>query len=162
MKLRSAIAALLCIVLVGCPSQATLAALTAILGSSAASIASIEGNPTLAAKLQTDTAAAVTAVQNWKSGTPATEAIEALNLVETDLNLFPNLGVYGPLIDLAIGTVESILALLPASSSPVAPQARHRAVSLAQPAPRTSGGYKRQWNAIVNANPSISKSVLIK
>src|SRR5271170_5276536 len=118
--LKSAIASVLILVLVGCPAQNTIAALTSILGSSAASIASIEGNPTLAAQLQTDTAAAVTAVDNWKSGTPASNVIQALNIVEDDLNLFPVSGPYIPLIDLAIGTVESILALLPAPAASAA------------------------------------------
>ena len=106
-----------------------------ILGSTAASIAAIEGNPTLAAKLTTDTAAAVAAINAWKSGTPDSEVILALNLVEDDLNLFPSTGPYVPLIDLAIGTVESILALLPQSSSAIAPHAVHRTVVLPFPCP---------------------------
>src|SRR5882757_9083424 len=153
---RSAIAAVLCIALIGCPGQSTIAALVSILGSSAASIASIQGNQPLADKLKTDTAAAVVAVTNWKSGTPAQDAFQALNLVEDDLNLFPALGAYGPLIDLAIGTVESILALLPQSAAPQARHAPRRAVSLSQPVPKTAKAYKAQWNAIAKGNPALS------
>lgn len=158
MKLfRSAVSAILCIALIGCPSSSTIAALVSILGSSAASIASLEGNTSLAQKLNTDTAAAVVAVTNWKSGTPAQDVIEALNLVEDDLNLFPQIGAYGPLIDLAIGTVESILLLLPqpvATANTIKPHATHRAVRLNQPAPKSASAYKAQWNALAASNPA--------
>lgn len=159
---RSAVALTLVAALLGC-SQSTLAALTSILGNAGASIAALQGNTTLAERLKTDTAAAVVAIENWKSGTPAQEAIEALNLVEDDLNLFPAIGKYGPLIDLAIGTVESILALLPqpaVSARTVAPHAAHRAVNLAQPAPKTASAFKRQWNAIAASNPALSQAKL--
>jgi hypothetical protein len=158
--LKSATAAL-CIILIGCPAQSTIADLTSILGTSAASIASIEGNPQLAQKLQTDTAAAVVAVTNWKSGTPAQDVIEALNIVEDDLNLFPVTGAYGPLIDLAIGTVESILALLPqpvAAANVAVAHATHRQVTLTQPAPKTKAAFKSQWNAIVAGNPAMASA----
>jgi hypothetical protein len=143
--------------LTGCPSSSqTIASLVQVLGSSAASIASLEGNTSLAQKLQTDTAAAVVAVTNWKAGTVAQDVIEALNLVEDDLNLFPVLGAYGPLIDLAIGTIESILALLPQPAAPAAAHVAHRAVHLNQPAPKTASAYKSQWNAIVASNPKLT------
>lgn len=154
----------LCLPLAGCPSQNTIAALVSILGSSAASIASVQGNASLAQKLEADTTAAETAVRNWKQGTSAQNAIQALNLVEDDLNLFP-IGKYGPLIDLAIGTAESIIAMLPQDASAphaMAPHAHRRAVTLAQPAPKTAKAYKAQFNALVKAYPAIPESVLIK
>lgn len=155
---RSAIASFLALTLIGCPAQNTIASLIAILGNSTATIAALEGNDALAQKLRTDTAAAVVAVTNWKSGTPAQEAIQALNLVEDDLNLLPMLGPYGPLIDLAIGTTEAILALLPQSVT--APAARtaspRRAVHLNQSAPKSARQYKAQFNAIVASNPALS------
>jgi hypothetical protein len=141
----------------GCNSN-TIAELVQVLGNSAASIASLQGNTALAQKLKTDTAAAVVAVTNWKSGSPTQMIIEALNLVADDLNLFPQIGPYAPLIDLAIGTVESILALLPAPVAPVAPHATRRTVTLAQPAPKTAKAYKAQFNAIVAGNPALASA----
>lgn len=153
---RSAIASFLALTLIGCPAQNTIASLVAILGNSTATIATLEGNDALAQKLRTDTAAAVVAVTNWKSGTPAQEAIQALNLVEDDLNLLPMLGPYGPLIDLAIGTTEAILALLPQSATAPAARTTHRTVHLNQPAPKSARQYKAQFNAIVASNPALA------
>lgn len=152
--------------LTGCVAQSTIANLTAILGTSAASIAALEGNPVLAAKLTTDTAAAVSAVQNWKSGTPAQVVIEALNIVEDDLNLIPGTSQYAPLVFLAIGTVESILALLPQTSpsdeglSTTRTVTAHRSVVLTQPAPKSAKAFKAQWNNIVKANPSLAAAAI--
>jgi hypothetical protein len=141
----------------GC-NQNTVAALVNTLGTSAASIASLEGDTALSTKLQTDTAAAVSAVTNWKTGTPAQTAIEAITLVEDDLNLFPLNTSYEPLIVLALGTAASIIAIL----NPGAVSARisqRRSVSLSNP-PKTSKQYKAQWNAICAQNPALAGAVL--
>lgn len=152
LSLAATSAILCCTLLTGCISQATIASLTAILGQSAASIASIEGNPTLAAKLTADTTAAVAAINAWKSGTPAQEVIAALNIVEDDLSLFPITTAYAPLIDLAIGTVESILALLPAPAT----MSVHlgRKVHLAH-TPKNEKDYRKTWNATIASNPAL-------
>lgn len=153
------------IVLMGCPSQSQLASLTEILGSSAANVAQLEGNSSLATKLQTDTAAAVAAVKNWKSGTPANEAIEALNIVSSDLKLILNQpGIpadapqYAPLITLAIGAAQGILAILQPASTTTQPAVRSATVTA--PAPKTAPEFKKQWNAIVAANPPLSAAKL--
>lgn len=149
LRLRVITAALLIAPLLGCPTQSTIAALTSILGTSAANIAMLEGNATLAQVLTTDTAAAVTAVKNWKKGTPADEAIQALNIVATDLNLIPGVGPYAPLVDLAIGTVESILALLPAPTAQLkATYTPKRTVTLRGPIPSTAAQFKVEWNQL--------------
>ena len=80
-------AAVLCAGLAGCPSQSTTSVLVTALGNAAASVAAIENNPTLAAKIQADTAAASAQVLAWKAGTPSQNAVQALELVETDLSL---------------------------------------------------------------------------
>jgi hypothetical protein len=145
----------------GCVPQNTLAALVTTLGNSAASIASLEGNSALATKLQADTAAAASAVANWKSGTPAQIAIEAIQLVEDDLNLFPIGGQYEPLIVLALGTALSIIQLLNpnAVSAHLEPQ-NGRRVQLAQ-APKTAKAYAQQWNAIRSSNSSMSAAPVL-
>lgn len=143
--------------MVGCTSQATIAALTDTLGNAASAIAAVEGNTALATKLQTDTAAAVSAVKTWKSGTPAQMAIEALNLVQDDLQLIPATGPYVPLIDICIGAVDAILAELPASQAVTAHVGgSNRAIHLSQPAPKTAKQFKKQWNAYVGLNQGLN------
>lgn len=137
----------------GCESQQTIADLINTLGSAAAQLATYENNPTLAAKLQTDVAAAANAVLNWKKGTPSQLVVEALNLVEDDLNLFPLAGPYVPLIDLAIATVEGILSelgLTPAAASADAAQPvhRHRKIIVAYKAPKNAKAFAAKWNAL--------------
>jgi hypothetical protein len=135
---------------IGCTSQQTIAELTATLGNAAASLASIENNPTLAAKLKADTATAVTQIQNWKSGTPTAEVIEALNLVEDDLNLIPGTSQYTPLVDLAIGTVESIISLLPqapASATASAINARVSRRVVVKTGIKDKKAFIKAWNA---------------
>lgn len=134
-------------------NQNTIAALAQTLGNSAAQVATLENNPALAAKLTADTTAAVSAIQNWKSGSPATEAIEALNLVEDDLSLVPIASQYAPLIDLAIGTVESILSLLPQTQAlgNLSAHTARRHVVLQNP-PKTAAAFNKQFNAIAKQN----------
>jgi TctA family transporter len=140
--------------LTGCPSQSQVAALTQVLGNDSAQIAALEGNPALAAQLKADTAAAVVAVNNWKKGTNSQMAIEALNIVIADLNLIPNVGPYAALITFAVGTAQSILALLQPASAMTTPR-----VKLSQPAPQTAKEFQKQWKAIIAANPQLKAAV---
>jgi hypothetical protein len=145
------------LLLQGCPTQSTLAALTSTLGNAAASVATLEGNTAAAAQLTTDTAAAVTAIQNWKSGTPATEAIEALNIVEADLNLIPGTSQYAPLITLAISTVESIIALLP---QPTTATTLHTVRGTTAAPAKNANDFKKKWNSIIAVNPQLSAATI--
>lgn len=147
-----------CMFITGCPTQNTTAALVTVLGNAASTIAALEGNTQLAATLKTDTAAASSAVLNWKKGTPTQNVIQALNLVEADLNLIPGTGKYAPLVDLAVGTVESIMEIVqPGSSSPNGVMARpnitHR-VYLAKP-PKDAAQFQKEWNAIAPSEAQI-------
>jgi len=137
----------------GCGAN-DIAALVQTLGNSASQLAALEGNTSLASKLLTDTGAAVTAIDNWRSGSVATEVIEALNLVEDDLNLFPITSAYVPLIDLAIATVESIIALLPNSAAISAVHGPRRHIQLGYAPPRSAKEYTKRYNAIVVLHPS--------
>lgn len=151
----------LAVIMAGCPSINTTSALVTVLGNAAATIAALDGNAALSATLKADTAAASTAVLNWKKGTATQNVIQALNLVEADLNLIPGTSRYAPLVDLAIGTVESILEIVqPGSSSPNGIMARpgvtHR-VSLAKP-PTSADQFKKEWNAM--ATGPLSKATI--
>lgn len=164
MKIKQFIAAAIVAIIpfgtIGCVTQTTIAELTTTLGTAAASIAVIEGNSTLAQQLQTDTKAAVAAVNGWKPGTPADEVIEALGIVEDDLNLIPAVGPYVPLVDVCIGTVQEILALLPAPAATPAVQSKakvaRRTPVLTLPAPKNAKQFDKQWDAILKLNPSIN------
>lgn len=170
--LRSITATILSAVLlvssVGCSAQATISSLTATLGNAAAQVATIQGNTVLAAQLTADTAAAVSAINNWKSGTPADNAIQALGIVESDLSLIlsqlpPAAQAYGSLISLAIVTAESIIALLPKTPVPAGASAAPMARAVVNyNGPKNSKDFKKQWNAIVANHPEISKAAAIK
>ena len=142
-----------------CPTQQTIASFVTIMGNAAAAIAAAENNPALATKIQTDSTAAAAAVTNWKAGqTPAQDAIQALNLLQDDLNLIPGTSQYTPLVVICIGAVESILALIPAPPTPVpAPAtAARRSVSLTG-APKNAKQFKSQWNQVLKQHPEWTK-----
>lgn len=150
----SAFAALLSVSLTIACSQDTIAQLVSTLGNASASVAKLEGDTVLADKLTTDTAAAVTAIQNWKSGgTPAQIAIQALNIVLADLNLFPGTSQYAPLIALAVTTAESIIAIL----SPPASAARAK---LNANAPQNAAAFRSRWNQIALSNNAMAGAVI--
>lgn len=146
----------------GC-NQGTISALVSTLGTAAASIASLKGNTALAAKLQADTAAAAAAVKNWKQGTPAQNAIQALNLVIDDLDLIcPTggpCGPYAPLIVLALGTAESIIAILNPTSQTYGTRAQVRKVNLGY-YPSTAKDFKTAWNSICGSDPALASAAI--
>ena len=144
---------------VACVSQSTLATLVTVLGNATSSIAAIEGTTSLATQIKADTAAASSALLNWKKGTPAQEAIQALNIVEDDLNLIPATGPYVALIDLGIGTVESILELLPQSNTTLKKSTvRRRSVAAVKIGRWENPGkeFKEHWNKIVASDGALA------
>jgi len=151
--IASITAFVLALTLTACPSQNTLAALVTVVGNAAASVASIEGNSPLSQKLSTDTAALSKAVAQWKPGTNAQMAIEAAQLVEDDLNLFPQVSPYAPLISLALSTVISIIQILNPSPSP---QITHTVSS----APKTAAEFKARWNTIALSNAQTANAAI--
>lgn len=161
--LKGIIAAVLCIGLLipmtGCFSQSTTAQLISIVGNSVASLvaadSSITGSSNLSTQLTTDFAAASTLVANWKAGTPSQDVVQALNLVEKDLNLIPVDDQTKVFITLAIATVDSIVAVVqPAASGnlSVAQAKTSNVVTVKQ--------YKNQWNALVTVHPKFASARL--
>ncbi len=137
----------------GC-TKSQITSLLNTLGTYSASIATIEGDASAAATIKADTAAAVAAVNGCQSGgTAAQIAIQALNLLAADIDLIPGTSQYALLITLSIGTIDAILALIPApaAAANVATVHRSRIVTLTN-APKTSAEFKAQWNAIATAN----------
>lgn len=138
-----------------------LANLAQTLGNASVNVANLEGNPALAAKLTAATSTAVTSIVNWKSGTATNDVIQAIGILEETLSLFPVIGPYVPLIDLALGTIQTILSLIPPPTVTQVVAARNiRTVHLAH-APKKTADFKKQWNAIVVANPTALAKVTI-
>jgi hypothetical protein len=175
--LRSSAAALLCAALAfsttGCTSQQTAADMITTVGTAVASLEAIEGNTSAVQAIQTDFAAASSAVANWKTGTPTQQVAEALALVESDLNLLPVSSQDQALIDLAIGTVDQLLVEFPGTSTATTPavtkvsfhyafyqtQVQHRTVHLAK-APKSKKDFKAQWNAVLKARPQFKAAAV--
>jgi hypothetical protein len=149
---------------IGCVNQSELASLAQTLGSASANIATLEGNTALATQITTETNTAVSAITSWKSGTPTNEIIEAIGILESTISLFPTIGSYAPLIDIALATIQTILAMLPpATITPTTPvnarMVRHVYMS---PVPKNTASFKKQWNAAVMADSKISPKAEIK
>lgn len=163
MKRKFAVAAAAiatCICLMAASCQSTLAGLTATLGNASAQIAQIEGNVPLAATIMTDTAAAVTQINAWKSGSPAHNAVEALGVVETDLSLIcpsnasgwqASCAQYAPLIQLALGTTQTIILLIDPTAA-----LKEARVNQGGSTPTTAAEFKRQFNAICATDPRLA------
>lgn len=148
---------LLCAPLAGCKEQNTAAALVGIAGTAIASLETIEVHTQAAAQIQTDFSAAETAVLNWKAGTPTQDVAQTLQLVESDLSLLPVSVQDQAYIELAIGTVQSVLDLFPAANPTpgmvLSPATLNHAQVLSIMAPKTADEFKARWNQDLAANP---------
>jgi hypothetical protein len=171
-----AVAGLLLFGTIGCDSngQKTASILITTACNSVSALAQLEGYSIDQVKLKADCAAASTAVLNWQAGTPAQNVLEALNLVDDDLDLIPVDNKTKALIDLAIGTVDQVITLVdpsaqPAAGAPVASQvafmwtayqktaARHHHRKLPHPV-WDAKDYKKQWNALVAQQAELKKA----
>lgn len=162
---KSIIAVILCLALcftvTGCPGQNEAAALITIVGQSVASLASIQGiDPATIAKIQADFAAASTAVKNWQAGTPSQDIVAALNILQADINLLPVNATTKIYIELAITTIDSIIAIVSPSAAGTSPSpfitfGSHKTVKTMM----TARQYKNAWNAIVDAHPGTAKKI---
>jgi hypothetical protein len=65
---------------------------------------------------------ALTAIENWQSGTPAQEAIEAIGIFQTALSALPIPTLYITLLNIILAGVETVIGVLSANSpAPAAP-----------------------------------------
>lgn len=147
---------LLCVPLAGCPSQNTTAALIGIAEVAVSSLETIEGNTAAAQQIQTDFSAAQSAVLNFKAGSPTQDVAQALKLVQDDLNLLPVSKQDEAYINLAIGTINSILLLFPQPTTGLSAHTSlvpHRTIVSNTPPPKNAAEFKAQWNAIHSAAP---------
>lgn len=144
--------------LIGCgTNQSNLAALAQTLGTSAANLATLIGQSALATKITQLTTQVVGDIQMWKTGSPTADIIQVLGDLELAINLIPIDPMTQMLVELALGTIQAIVALFPAPAA-AAVQARAqgvRTVTLPKP-PKKASDYKVQWNAIVDGNPKLA------
>lgn len=103
----------------GC-SPDTVAAFVTTIAKYAAQLASYFGAGSLASQLTAVAAKIATDIASWQSGGAATDAIEAINDMIDLVNAIPVLGPYTVFIDLILGALSGLLALLPAPAAAVA------------------------------------------
>ena len=70
---------------------------------------------------------ALTAIQNWQSGTPAQEALEAIGIFQTAFNALPLPATVETLTNIVLAGIETVIGVLtansPAPAAPAAPKA---------------------------------------
>jgi hypothetical protein len=146
--------------LMGCGkiSQQSLAVLAQTLGTSMASLASLLGSSTIAAKINSITTAVVADIQSWVKGSPTDDIIQLLGDLETQIGLIvSNSVVVAALIELALGTIQGILAAFPPAAAAVMARTKGvRVVKLAK-VPHVRSEYAAQFNAIVQNDPKFAK-----
>lgn len=164
---------LLSVIALAACNQNTIAALVSTLGNSCSTLAQMQGNTQLAATIKADTATAVADIAAWKPGTDGEMAIQALHILENDLHQIcatipgqtgQDCQKYEPLIQLALGTADSIIAIVQPQRVTAKAQKTCPTFDLAckepKGAPTDAKEFKRQWNAIVAANPALAGAKL--
>lgn len=144
---------------VGCSQQKTAASLIGTVGVAVATLETIEGNTANLSQIQAAFAAAQNAVANWKTGTPVADVVQALNILQQNINLLPVNAKDAALISLAIATVDQIIVLFPGATPAVTARFAVEKASF-KTLPKNSKNFKQQWNAIIATNPSLSGAVL--
>lgn len=110
-----ALASVCCLpALQGC-SSATVATFVATIAKYAAQLATYFGSTSIAAQITALAATIATDIANWQNGSAATDAIQALTLLASLVNQIPIAAPYAVLIDLILGAISGLLALLPQS-----------------------------------------------
>jgi len=106
--------------LIGCDNT-TVAAFVTTIGKYAAQLASYFGASEIATDLVTDAAKIATDIANWQNGSASSDAIEVINDMIDLVNQLSNqvgfLSTYGVFIDLILGALAGLLALLPSSAT---------------------------------------------
>ena len=105
--------------LTGC-SPDTVAAFVNTIANLAAQLATYFGAGSLATQLLALSATIATDIANWQSGSAATDAIQAINDMIDLVNQIPVLGQYSVFIDLILGALRGLLALLPQAAAAAA------------------------------------------
>ena len=114
------LASICCLPLLQGCSPDTAAAFVTTIAKYAAQLASYFGAAPLAGQLTAVAAKIATDIARWQSGGAASDAIEAINDMIDLVNAIPVLAPYTVFIDLILGALSGLLALLPAPAAAVA------------------------------------------
>jgi hypothetical protein len=115
-----ALSSICCLPLLQGCSPDTVAAFVTTIARYAAQLASYFGAGSLASQLTAVAGKIATDIASWQSGGAATDAIEAINDMIDLVNAIPVAGTYTVFIDLILGALSGLLALLPAPAAAVA------------------------------------------
>ena len=102
--------------IIGCNTD-TVATFVSTIAKYAAQLATYFGQSSIAGEITALSAKIASDIASWQSGNAATDAINALNDLADLVNLIPAAGPYVVLIDLILGAITGLLALLPASAT---------------------------------------------
>lgn len=149
--------------LIGCSTE-TISAFVILIANYAAQLANYFNAGTLAMQITAIASKIAADVTSWQAGGAASDAIQALNDLEDLINQIPFVAAYAPLVDLLLGAVTGLLALLPASAS--SPKLRtHPGVTRRAVTPirypdaskksmtRAANDLKAQWASLVQVTP---------
>jgi hypothetical protein len=94
---------------------------------------------------------ALTAVENWTSGTPAQDAIQIINALEIGVQALPIPATVQTLVNIILAGIATVIGVLSANSPAPAPATTGDATPeevTAQHSPATQ--YKNAWNSAVD------------
>jgi hypothetical protein len=128
--------------LTGC-SPDTVAAFVNTIANLAAQLATYFGAGGLATQLLALSAKIATDIASWQSGSAATDAIQAINDMIDLVNGIPVLGPYTMFIDLILGALSGLLALLPQAAAAAAIAKTHVVARRYKMVPAPYGGFDK-------------------
>lgn len=141
----------------GCPRK-SLDELVRTLGDAVSKLAAMQGDAELAQRIKQHTDYAVGLIRMWKPGMNAVDVIRALNEIISDLEKFPQLDRFRPLIYFTLGTIANIIERLQAQGAGgEPPQTR---VRLTQP-PTSAQEFRTDWDAIRRGSPDLQQAPVL-
>lgn len=153
-------ASLFVLPMVGCTDNA-LNILNTVIDSALAVLKVAEPNAPWVSSFNDAVNALKSAEASWKGGSAVTIVISALNTLAAVAATIPLTMVYSPLIDILVAGIDAVLLALPQAASAklsASHNPRVGRVALKKPHALQShvGTYKKQWNDIVDAVPSLA------
>lgn len=139
----------------GC--QNALELLIQVLGNAVVQLITGIVSPELAQKIRHDTEMIIALVRGWKEGQPAQEIIRSINRLIQDMQTLALPEKFKPLIDLALGTLASIIEHLMAHGGGEQPATK---VRITKP-PLNAKEFREEWNCIRAGSPDIHEAPVI-
>lgn len=141
----------------GCPKK-SLDELVRTLGDAVSKLAAMQGDTELAQRIKQHTDYAVGLIRMWKPGMSAVDVIRALNDIINDLEKFPQIDRFRPLINFVLGTIASIIERMQAQGAGGEPP--QTKVRITHP-PESSKEFRNDWDAIRRGSPNLSQAPVL-